>query len=191
MSLEGALAGWNDAEKFFKTPELVERLLLSTKQLAEKNKLTRKVLRRSSDWEKLVKRTFPENQRLDQNELEDNDLLASERAKARLLAEILTIILDDSEPWKEELPKDLKLPPVFHLGYLPLLHAICKSFPSKPDPYSDHVDVGCYCGKTHRVSPFGFILLEDVEAILDQKEMSMLMVVDRVRIQSTTLEGPL
>ena len=141
MSLEGALAGWEDAEKFFKTPELAERLLLSTKQLAETCKLTRKILRRSSDWEDLVKRTFPENQRLDviQHRLEDNDLLVSERAKARLLAEILTIIQDDSEPWKEELPKDLKLPPVFHLGYLPLLHAICKSFPSKPDMWAASV----------------------------------------------------
>ena len=109
----------------------------------------------------------------------------------RLLAEILTIILDDSEPWKEELPKNLKLPPVFHLGYLPLLHAISKSFPSNPDPYSDHVDVACFCGKTHRVSPFGFILLEDTEAILDQKEMSMRLVVDRVRIQVVRFPNPL
>ena len=191
MSLEGGLAGWDDADKFFKKPELVERLLLSTKQLAETSTLTREVLRRAPDWEKLVKRTFPKDQGLDQSNLEDKDLLASERIKARILAEILTIILDDSEPWKEELPKDLKLPPVFHLGNLPLLHAICESFPSNKNPYSDHIDVGCFCGKTHRVSPFGFILLEDVEATLDQKDMSMLLGVDRVRIQATKLEGPI
>ena len=199
MSLEGGLAGREEAE-FFKTPELVERMLLSTKQLAKSSDLTRKVLRKASTWEKMIKRIFPEDQSPANSRLEDGNL-ASERIKARLLAEILTIILNDSEPWREELPKDVKVPPVFHLGFLPLLHTICESFPSKQSPlhrnanpsYSDHINVrcSCVCGMTHRVSPFGFILLEEVEATLNQKDMAMDLVVDEVRIQDSTLEGPL
>ena len=129
MSLEGGLSGREEAE-FFKTPELVERMLLSTKQLAKSSDLTRKVLRKASTWEKMIKRIFPEDQSPANSRLEVGNL-ASERIKARLLAEILTIILNDAEPWREELPKDVKVPPVFHLGFLPLLHTICESFPSK------------------------------------------------------------
>ena len=171
MSLEEDLAaGRGDAvEKFFTTPELVEKLLLfldlkSTKQLAEAHVFTRKILRKPFTWDKLIKRTLKW------------DTQAWVKAQGRRLAAILTTILSDSESENEEIVKDPKLS---HL----LLHTMCKRLPSfwsSARPVPDVV-VRCFCLQTHRVSSYGFLALEEIEATLDQKDIPIGLEVDKVR----------
>ena len=172
MSLEVDLAaGRGDAvEKFFTTPELVEKLLLfldlkSTKHLAEAHVFTRKILRKPFTWEKLIKRT-----------LGYRDTQASVKVQGRRLAAILTTILSDSESENEEIVKDPKLS---HL----LLHTLCGKFFSwwsSARPLPD-VDVRCFCLQTHRVSSSGFRALEEIEASLDQNDIPIGLEVDKVR----------
>ena len=55
------------SEIFWETPELVDKLLsyldlTSIKQLAEFHKVTRRILRNTVTWNKLLKRIFPEDQ---------------------------------------------------------------------------------------------------------------------------------
>ena len=102
--------------KFWATPELVRTLLpfldtSSTKQLAESHKLTRWILENSFNWNKLIKRTFPQKRYYHYSVPEPtNVILEFEREKARLLAEILSMSKDSSQ-----LEMDL-------------LHAICEKF---------------------------------------------------------------
>ena len=55
--------------KFWETPELVEKLLpyldlSATKLLAESHKLTRKILKKALNWNKLIQRILPLEDRL-------------------------------------------------------------------------------------------------------------------------------
>ena len=156
--------------KFWGTPELIENLLpfldaFSTKNLAESHKLTRRILRNSLNWNKLIKRTFPQKRYTIMNHYyvpePTNVILEFEREKARLLAEILSMSKDSSQ-----LEMDL-------------LHAICERFSLTYEQdgiyfYSHFVNVSCSCLQTHRVSLWGFLVLEDVAAILDSREQSIL-----------------
>lgn len=88
--------------QFRETPELVEKLLpyldlTSTKHLAESHKLTRKILRKTFTWKKLIQKILPGDERVefscDQIDFDHrHPLIASERQKARILAEILTLM---------------------------------------------------------------------------------------------------
>ena len=98
--------------KFWETPELVEKLLpyldlSTTKLLAESHKLTRKILKKAVNWNKLIQRILPLEDRVPflvdwsfgsplPSEDEGDPLLASEKQKAKILAEILTLINGDS-----------------------------------------------------------------------------------------------
>ena len=87
-------------KKFLETPELVEKLLpyldlASTKHLAESHKLTRKILRNELTWSKLIQRFLPGEEKTNfhvDDPSDDDPLFASEKQKAKTLAEMLTLM---------------------------------------------------------------------------------------------------
>ena len=147
--------------KFWRTPELVDKLLTfldarSTKLLAESHKLTLQILGQAFNWDKLTKRTFPVEEHFDL--VQDADtFLASEKSKAGFLVDILKMIKGAQQ---SELKKNL-------------FHAICKRFPGEPveniwKQKRPFIDVSCSsCLEIHQVSSWGFLLLVDPEAKLD------------------------
>ena len=156
--------------RFWGTPELIENLLpfldpSGTQNLAECHKLTRLILRNGLNWNKLIKRTFPRTSMKHYSVPDSMDSkLESERSKAVSLAKILSMNKDLTS--KSQLEMDL-------------LHAICERFSlsCKQDGIYFHthfVNVSCSCLQTHRVSLWGFLLLEDVAAILDSRPQSIL-----------------
>ena len=160
-------------QKFWATPELVEKLLLpfldtgSTKHLAEAHGLTLEVLGKVLSWDKLIKRTFPMDQRA-------GIVLESENLKARFLAEI--VIMTKNSNSAQMASNWVEMERV-------LLHCICKRFPANPArkyvflPRSPLIAVSCSCLETHQVSPWGFLLLEEVESKLESVEQNVLRVV--------------
>ena len=156
---------------FWGTAELIENLLpfldtSSTQQLAESHKLTRRILRNSLSWNKLIERTFPHEQYTTMNHYslpEPMDaIFESERSQAVSLAKILSLNKDPAS--QSQLEMDL-------------LHAICERFSLTCKPGSIHanfVNVSCSCLQTHRVSLWGFMLLEDVEGILGSRAQIIL-----------------
>ena len=160
--------------QFWGTPELVEKLLpyldlTSTKHLAEAQKLVRKILRKAFTWNKLIQRILPKDERPFEPRVTRLSLQC-ERQKARILAEILTLMKGGS---LAELT-------------LALLHAICERNPMKES--QEEIHVSCSCLQTHSVSPCGFMFLLEVEASLGPLAESML-VVDTVTAKG--LMGPL
>ena len=157
--------------RFWGTAELIENLLpfldtSATNQLAESHKLTRRILRNSLSWNKLIERTFPHEQYTTMNHYslpEPMDaILESERSQAVSLANILSLNKDPAS--QSQLEMDL-------------LHAICERFSLTYKPGSIHanfVNVSCSCLQTHRVSLWGFMLLEDVEGILGSRAQIIL-----------------
>ena len=150
-------------EMFWKTPELIEKLLpylnpSSTKCLAEAHDLTEETLLRDSVWNKLLRRTFPctQNTHWDEAKFVEETLVPSKGPNARALAEILKMAAD---------PKFLQLE---------LMHVICARFPPDEEDFSSSqtqlVRVRCPCNQTHEVAPLGFLLLEEVEAALGSTE---------------------
>ena len=125
MSSAGSLGLGEDGTamgKFWETPELVEKLLpyldlITTKLLAESHKLTRKILKKAFNWNKLIQRILPLEDRVpflvdwsfgSPFPSEDDPLLASEKQKATILAEILTLINGDSGcGWAGSVPRHL------------------------------------------------------------------------------------
>ena len=164
--------------------------LASTKELAESHKLTRQILGRPFYWGKLIKQTFQEGDSINVNQYslpkEDDVHLASMRPRVKLLSLILNMHEEAEKPQLE----------------LKLLHAICESYltenmsqdsdwpPPEMDPLSalwegishmkprrNHSSVSCYCHQIHQVSPWGFVLLKDVEDSLGSRKQSMEQVV--------------
>ena len=175
MSLESRMLG--DLEKFWMTPELFSKLfpyldLKSIKNLAEYHALTRKILRNAFTWNKLIKRTFPEDSEVNVKPYgvpyEYDELLASEKPKAKLLAEILSLILEYPGSWVLEMD---------------LIHHVCQRYPQSVP--TSRVDVNCACLETHVVSPRGIVLLGEIQAILG----SRLLEVDTY--QGIFVSGPL
>ena len=80
---------------------------------------------------------------------EYDELLASEKPKAKLLAEILSLILEYPGSWVLEMD---------------LIHHVCQRYPQSVP--TSRVDVNCACLETHVVSPRGIVLLERLLAIL-------------------------
>ena len=135
------------AEKFWRNPHLVEQLLPfldvdTTLQLAlSKVGCTLQVLQRSSVWKKLIKRTFPSNSQIQQDE---------DRIKIKCLVEIL---------------KMMKEPNSY---ILVLLEAVCEKIPSLPDSTStgEFVKISCPWHEFHSISPLDFMILEEAEAVV-------------------------
>ena len=106
-------------QKFWATPELIEKLLLpfldagSTKHLAEAHGLTLEVLGKAFSWDKLIKRTFPVDH-------EAGIVLESENLKARFLAESVSMTKNSNSA-----EMALNWPQMERV----LLHGICKTFP--------------------------------------------------------------
>ena len=182
MTLEDGVGGACMEKKFWKMPELVEKLLPHLdldfiKQLAESHELTRKILQKPFVWKKLIKRAFSEKIKVclcyTPVPSEDYELLASDRPKAKILAEILHLLQDSPECQLE----------------MDLLHAVCDrhAFPSarhNEEYMRNFVNVNCACLQfTHEVSPTGFVLLEDIQSTLG----SRILEVDEVH---AGLSGP-
>ena len=173
-------SGKDSAEwKFWRTPELVDKLLTfldagSTKLLAESHDLTLEILEQAFNWDKMTKRNFPVGENFDLVQ-DANSFLASEKSKAGFLVDILRMIKSSQQP---ELKKVL-------------LHAICKRFPGEPAleriwKQKPFVDVSCFsCFETHQVSSWGFLLLVHLEDKLGSGEMSV------QRVAAGDLEEPL
>ena len=110
--------------------------------------------------------------------MDHDTVLASERPKAKLLAQILTLMRSSQQ--RDQMEMDL-------------LHIICGRY-SILDPgigsilvMTPILDVSCSCLQIHSVSSWGFLLLEDVEATLGLREHGILNI-DRV---TGALEGPI
>ena len=59
---------------------------------------------------------------------------------------------------------------------LALLHTICERNPKNEDETFRMVHVSCSCLQNHTISPWGFMLLEEVETSLGSREESMLAI---------------
>jgi len=205
MSLGQDAVEFGAEKKFWATPELVDKLLRrldldSTKKLAESHKLTRQILGRPFHWSKLIKHTFQEGDSINVSQWslpkEDDLHLASMRPRVKLLSQILNMI--------EEPEAQLELD---------LLHTICDSYLTEniskdsdwPPPDNlgvgyfwertfhqeqrrNYVSVSCPCQQVHEVSPWGFVLLNDVEDTLGSRKQGIEEVVVLTRLN---LQGPL
>ena len=189
MSFEDDSRGDSAERAFWKISELVEKQLLphldldSIKNLAECHDLTRHILGKPFVWKKIVRRLFPEDVKIRLDlvwspmPLEDDAHLAEDRPKARLLADILCLAKSSpgSQPEME------------------LLHALCDRYPAldtscnKNRRWFHFVSVSCAaCLETHQVSPWGVVLLEEVQATLSAAKQRILEV-DYVH---ASLSGP-
>ena len=173
-------------KKFWGRPEFVEKLLpyldlASIKHLAGFHQLTRNILKKAFIWKKLVKRTFPEDEDVDPDDYitwmipgywQDDATLSSEKLKTGLLAGILSLTQDSPGSQLE----------------MVLLHSISDKYLSmKHDEWSNFVEVSCSCLQTHPVAPWGFMLLEEVQATLGFRKQYVLDI-DRI---NGTLDSPL
>ena len=163
-----ALPRQGDAEtKFWRTPELVERLMpfldgQSTLVLVKALPLALQVILRKSMWVKLVRRVCPYETDDLLGLAEYEDAAANDRGIVTPLVEILKMV-EDHNPL-----------------LLVLLHVICERFPPG-DRYEvglggpELVQVSCTCKQhtTHTVSPSGFLLLEAVEGVLGSTEQKV------------------
>ena len=131
--------------------------LASTKELAEAHKLTRQILGRALNWDKMIKRTFPASENI-RGALEEGDLI-----RVRLVAQILLLAEDADGPQLE----------------MSLLHTICGRYLKKNSVFNwdnNFVKLNCSCEQTHQVSYGGFLLLEEAQTILESREQSVLEV---------------
>ena len=159
-------------KKFWKMPELVERLIPfldadTTLALVKALPLALELIQGRSMWIKLVSRVCPR----------DTDVLLPEEpkleeavAKVMPLVEILKMMED---------PNPL---------LLDLLHCICERFPPVDwpiPPTPQFIQVSCSCEHTsHKVSLWGFLILEGVEGAMETTEQKVKRVVARF------LDGP-
>ena len=208
MPLEQEVVDVFHAErKFWSTPELVEKLLFhlplaSTKELARCHRLTRQILGKPFCWNKLSNKTLEGEDILNLSSYtfprEDDMHLAAMRPKIKILTEILNLAESADKPQLE----------------LDFLHTICERYltedmsqdsdwpPPEMDPLAawvetdqgkkprrNHVSLSCCCLETHQLSPWGFVLLMDVEATLVSREQSIEEVV--VVPYFPDLRGPL
>ena len=153
---------------------MVERLMpfldaQSTLALVKALPLALEVIQRKFMWIKLVRRVCPFD--TDDGVAEFEETLADDRRKVMPLVEILKMIEDPN------------------LRLLDLLHIICERFPSvdrddvpvMAPSLPGIIRVSCSCEQTsHSVSPFGFLLLEAVEGVMETTEQKVEEVVVRV-----------
>ena len=108
------------------------------------------------------------------NPSEDDAHLALEKPKVRCLSHILSLIQESPGSQLE----------------MDLIHAVQERYPvinvMYPHKSPVSVDVTCACLQIHQVSPWGFVLLEEIQATLGSRETRILEV-DTVR---ANLTGP-
>ena len=153
----------NEAEKrFWKTPELVERLLPfldppSILTLAQAHPLTTGVIQGTYNWGRFIRRSCPYATPNLQLSLEEK--IEQKVGELKPIIGVLELIGN----------------PQAHL--LQLLDAICERFPSE-DARRQCVKMTCPIHEVHSVSALGFMLLELVEATnspFQQKVGSLLL----------------
>ena len=150
--------------KFWRTPELVEKLLPylnleSTLALAQSHGMTRSLLQGTSIWNKLIRRSCPFAVKVQPSDLPNPDLRLSIPPEMQVkigvmknLVEILKLMGD---------PQEALL--------LDLLDVICERF-ATDDAFMqnlDHTHVSMGCSRHpagHLIPLSGFLLLEEVEA---------------------------
>ena len=150
-------------KKFWKTPELVEKIfpfldLQSTLSLAQAHELTRKILEGSFVWKKLLKRSC----------LSDGVVFWAAGEIAGTLKEKLEVV--------KHLTAILKLMEDYEANLLDLLHTICKRGPPDVESRSYHgvVKLGCPCRPDpHLVLFSDFLLLEEVEGAFVTTEQTV------------------
>ena len=138
----------------------------STLALVKALPLALEVIQRKSMWTKLVRRVCPYG--TDDVLGEAEEAVANYRRKVMPLVQILKMMED---------PNPL---------LLDLLHVICERFPpidreGLTEDLRGFIQVSCSCEDTsHTVSPFGFLLLEAVEGVMETTEQKVEKVVLRV-----------
>ena len=154
--MSGVGAEESAGARFWRTPELVEKLLdfldgRSTLILARCHDLTNEVLQRSTVWNKEVRRTCPDGSNL---HWATREVVTINKKKLMPLFGILKMSKD---------PAQMKL--IF-------LEVICERFPPDPEiartglgePHPQYVKVCFSCPHNdHSVSALGFLILEEVE----------------------------
>ena len=110
-------------------------------------------------WNKLIRRTLPDQNLLELQRLED-----PVRTRKRKLVTLIQIL----KMMKEQKACELDL-----------LNLICERYPSRPGD-SGVVTLGCPSNQTKQVSPLGFLLLEAVEAALGSTEQR----IERIHIDN-------
>ena len=209
MSLEQEVVVAFDAEKkFWSTPELAEKLLAhldlaSIKALARCHRLTRQIIGKPFCWNKLSNKTLEGEDILNLSSYtfprEDDMHLAAMRPKIKILTEILNLAESADKPQleldflhticeryhTEEMSQDSDWPP-------PGMHPTAARFETDQGkkPRRNHVSLSCSCLETHQLSPWGFVLLMDVEATLVSRKQSIEEVVVVTEIGGA-LDGPL
>ena len=168
MSCKGESA----ERRFWRTPELVEKLLplldaRSISRLAQVHQLTVELLQAASFWNDLVRRTCPYDE-ISPDQM-DNQY------------EFCNLVQDTFQEQKRAIKHLIKLlkkmedPDVF---LLQLLHVICDRFPSVGvrelwDDKPVLFQLSCPCKTSHSVSHLGFMLLEEVEEALGTAEQKV------------------
>lgn len=157
--------------KFWRTPELVEKLLplldaCSISQLAQLHQLTAGVLQVASFWNDLIRRSChydehrPEEMRV---ESEFGDWVKEKFEEDKRVVTHLTTILKKMEN--------------SNVCLLQLLHLICERYPCMGKRWWDDepisVQVSCPCKTSHSVSHLGFLLLEEIEGGLGSVEQKL------------------
>ena len=162
------MSGREAETKFWKTPELVERLLSfldarSITRLAKLHKLTLDLIQRPVAWDKLMRGSVSDDSKYwewDEPELEQfykEDVLA----QALLLVEI-SRMFEDPKPFQ-----------------LDLLHLICERNPPNIEESAwinfgeEVVSLACCCNQTHSVSPLAFLILDEILQTLGSAEQSV------------------
>ena len=171
-------------KKFWKTPELVDRLMpfldgQSTLSLVTALPLALEIVKGKASWIQLVKRVCPFETKDAVDAAEWEKQVAKERMDVLNLVEILKMMeLEDPSPL-----------------LLDLLHVICKNFPpvdrdevpeeAREPPSSvnqipgpEFIQVTCTCEQsTHALSPYGFPYLEQAERAMGTTKQKVQRVV--------------
>ena len=176
--------------KFWRTPELVGKLLLhlnleSTLALAQSHQLTRSLLQGTSIWNKLIRRNCPFAVKVQPSDLPNPDLRLSippemqvKIAVVKSLVEILKLMEDPEEALM-----------------LDLLDVICERFGTddlfiqNSDRHKHtHVSMGCPRHPDGHIIPLSaFLLLEEVEAAFSTTLQSLESVTGGTLIGPTQL----
>ena len=179
LDIEEKTGGSGAEKKYWRLPELVEKLLPfldldSIRELAKAHKLTRQILGRALIWNQLINSRILHREEITHQLAwlsqfpQHSEILPSESTKVGTLAEILEVT-EDSD--KSQLLLDL-------------LFAICEGhILSRNTNQRRLIELGLPCGQTGYISILGFMLLHRAQA----GEEIMLPV---VRIEAPILYDP-
>ena len=159
--------------KFWRTPELVEKLLplldaRSTSRLAHVHHLTVELLQAASFWNDLIRRTCPYNELMPDNEFSlyresEYGIWVEQKFHnhQRVINPLTSLLRKMGNP---------------KVSLLELLHVVCERYPPVAYRFDDKptfFQLGCPCKKSHSVSHLGFMLLEELEEALGTVEQKV------------------